>query len=106
MPWPPLSDFKSISGRYATEEDVNTGAAVFMLRSEGENIGVPLDIQIPQYAIHTDQETGEKTRVVVIQAEEANGSKVIGAVNIITGEHVAALYFEFEFLGTNISNEM
>jgi hypothetical protein len=99
MLWPPLSDYKYTSGRQATEDDINSGAAVFMLQVEGENIGKPIDILIPQYAVHIDQETGERTNVIIIQAEENDDSQVIGAINIKTNEFVAALKFEFEFLG-------
>ncbi|EAW28842.1 hypothetical protein ATW7_04147 [Alteromonadales bacterium TW-7] len=100
MLWPSLSDYKYTSGRQATEDDINLGAAVFMLQVEGKNIGKPIDIIIPQYAIHIDQETGEKTKVIIIQAEETDDSQVIGAINIQTDEFIAALKFEFEFLGS------
>ena len=99
MLWPSLSDYKYTSDRQATEDDINLGAAVFMLQVEGKNIGKPIDIIIPQYAIHIDQETGEKTKVIIIQAEETDDSQVIGAINIQTDEFIAALKFEFEFLG-------
>ncbi|TMP77263.1 hypothetical protein CWB73_20440 [Pseudoalteromonas phenolica] len=99
MLWPPLSDYKYTSGRQATEDDINAGAAVFMLQIDGKNVGKPIDIIIPQYAVHIDQETGEKTNVIIIQAEETDDSQVIGAINIKTNEIIAALKFEFEFLG-------
>ncbi|WP_343817688.1 hypothetical protein [Colwellia asteriadis] len=104
MLWPSLSDYKYTSGRQATEDDINLGAAVFMLQVEGKNIGKPIDIIIPQYAIHIDQETGEKTKVIIIQAEETYDSQVIGAINIQTDEFIAALKFEFEFLGNKKTN--
>ena len=97
--WPELSEFQFTSGRQATEDDINSGAAVFMLEVDGKNIGRPIDILIPQYAIHIDQETGERSKVVIIQAEESDVLEAIGAINIATNEYVAALRFEFEFLG-------
>lgn len=99
MPWPDLSTIKFVSERAATEEDINQGAAVFLLQSGDENIGKPLNIEIPQYAIHIDGETGEKSNVVVIQAEEANGQKVVGAINIDSNDHMVGLLNEFELLG-------
>ena len=97
--WPDLSEVKFVAKRSATEADINDGAAVFLLQSEGENIGKPMSLEIPQYAIHKDSETGEKSKVVVIQAEEANGQQVIGALIIETNEFMAGLANEFEFLG-------
>ncbi|WP_105053686.1 hypothetical protein [Psychrosphaera saromensis] len=104
MLWPPLSDYKYTSGRQATEDDINSGAAVFMLQIEGKSIGRPIDLLIPQYAVHIDQETGERSNVIVIQAEENDESQVIGAINIKTNEYLAALKYEFEFLG-NLKQE-
>ena len=52
----------------ATEADINEGTAVFLLQSEGVNIGNPMSLDIPQYAIHTDGETGEKSNIVAMQA--------------------------------------
>ena len=105
MNWPKLEEIKSVSGRPGTEDDINAGSAVFLLQSEGENIGVPMTLEIPQYAIHTDEETGEKTRVVIIQAEEANNQQVIGALIIESNEYMAALFHEFQLLGSSIPNE-
>ena len=97
--WPDLSTIKYVSQRSATEADINEGAAVFLLQSEGINIGSPMNLDIPQYAIHTDGETGEETNVVVIQAEEANGQQVIGALIIGSNEFMAGLANEFKLLG-------
>ena len=102
--WPDLSDIKNVSGRVATQEDINDGAAVFILQSEGVPIGSPMKIAVPQYAIHTNVETNEKTKVIIIQAEEAKGQKVIGALDISTNEIMAGLFHEFTLLGTNIRN--
>lgn len=102
MSWPDLSTIQYVSNRPATEADINDGAAVFLLQSEGVNIGTPISIDIPQYAIHTDLETGEKSNVVVIQAEEADGRQVIGAIIISSNGFMAGLVNEFELLGQSI----
>ncbi len=100
--WPSLSQIKCVSGRVATETDINEGAAAFMLQSEGISIGSPMKINIPQYAIHTDVDTGAQTKVIIIQAEEANNQQVIGALNFATNEFMVALFHEFKFLGKTI----
>jgi len=105
MGWPDLSDIKYVSGRAATESDISDGAAVFLMQSEGVNIGVPLNIEIPQYALHFDEETSSESPVIVIQAEEGAGNQVIGAINIETNEHLVGLKHEFKFLGQEVSNE-
>ena len=99
MSWPELSTFKFVTERSATEADINEGAAVFILQTEGESIGIPMDIVIPQYAVHTDEETGNVSKVVVIQAEEANGQKVIGAIVVGSNEFMAGFASEFKLLG-------
>lgn len=101
--WPELSTVGHVKGRVATEADVTAGNAVFLLQSkEGSPNGTPLGIDIPQYAIHTDEQTGEQTAGVVIQAEEAaHGQKAVGFVAIGSHEHRAGLLHEFTLLGTN-----
>lgn len=76
--WPALANVCYVSGRAAKVADVKAGCAVFVASSNGKPIGKPLDIEIPQYAIHTDKKTGKQTRVIVIQAEEAQGMKLVG----------------------------
>lgn len=97
--WPDLSRIKHVSQRSATEADINEGSAVFLLQSGGVNIGSPMAIDIPQYAIHTDGKTGEESKVVVIQAEETNGQQVIGALIVGSNEFMAGLANEFKLLG-------
>lgn len=102
--WPDLSTIKYVSQKSATKADINEGAAVFLLQSEGVNIGSPMNLDIPQYAIHIDGETGEKSNVVVIQAEEANGQQVIGALIVGSNEFMAGLVNEFNLLGKDVPN--
>jgi len=104
MSWPELNDIPHVAGRVATEEDINAGAAVFMLQSEGINIGTPIEIEIPQYALHKDEE-GKISKVIVIQAESANDQEVIGAVSIADGSFMVGLKHEFDFKGKQKTSE-
>ena len=104
MDWPKLDEIAYVSGRVATEEDINSGAAVFLLQSEGISIGSPIDMDIPQYAIHIGQD-GVRSKVIIIQAESANNQNVIGAISVADGTFLAALLNEFDFLGTKKPNE-
>jgi hypothetical protein len=97
--WPPLSGQKCISGRAATAADVDAGNAVFVLQAEGQPIGKPLGIKIPQYAFHLEEGTGRRTPCVIIQAEEARGQRMIGCRMLYKGELLAATLAEFELLG-------
>lgn len=98
--WPSLDGIKFISGRPAQEVDVDEGAAVFVLKADEEYIGTPINLEIPQYAMHYD-EAGNAKKVVVIQAEEARGQKVVGAVEVGSGQLLAALLQEFLLLGSD-----
>jgi hypothetical protein len=102
--WPDLTNIKYVSKRHAVESDISNDAAVFLLKSNGIYIGKPMSIDIPQYAIHTDGESGVKTNVIIIQAEEANGQQVLGALNIETNGFLAGLYGEFKLLGKQKPN--
>ncbi|RDV23885.1 hypothetical protein DXV75_16890 [Alteromonas aestuariivivens] len=102
--WPDLSTIGYISGRAAVEEDINKGIAVFVLRSGQDIIGKPLKISLPQYAIHKDPESGQDTRVVIIQAEEANEQKVLGAYDFSQKSFMVGLLNEFTLLGSDASS--
>lgn len=99
--WPELSEIPAVSGRAARKEDVASGRAVFVLESEGQPIGLPIDIKLPQYAYHVDVDTGERTPGVLIQAEEAGGQQIAGFVAIPSGNCMAATLAEFELLGSD-----
>ena len=103
--WPPLEGITFTKNKPATEDDVNAGSAVFVLKVDGNNIGVPLNIEIPQYAYHNDQESGQKIPVIIIQAEEAQGQKYIGAISVEKDQYIAGFANEFELLGINIPSE-
>lgn len=97
--WPSLSEISFSKGKPATEDDVNSGAAVFVLKVDETVVGVPIDIEIPQYAFHIDQETGNKTPVIIIQAEESQGKKYIGAISTSKDDYMIGFIYEFELLG-------
>ena len=98
--WPTLPTNGFVTDRAATEDDVSAGRAVFVLRSDGVLVGVPVNVKIPQYALHTDPETGSRTPCILIQAE-STGSHVVAGVNYFDGEIGAGLLDEFELLGIN-----
>ncbi len=97
--WPDLPRACFVSGRPATVADVKAGCAVFVATSNGKPVGKPLDIEIPQYAIHTDRKTGKKSRVIVIQAEEAEGMKVVGYKIVGTRRKVVDMLDSLVLLG-------
>ncbi|MEO1543503.1 MAG: hypothetical protein AAFR75_05720, partial [Pseudomonadota bacterium] len=97
--WPALPEIGYISGRAATTEDVDAGNAVFALKAGDEYIGEPVQIEIPQYAFHADSDTGEKTPVVVVQAETDGDVTAIGFRYISDGSTGVGLIGEFELLG-------
>lgn len=100
--WPSLDSVKFVTGRVATEEDVAKQSAIFVLKDqEGNFLGTPIDISLPQYAIYTDGETGQNYNVILIQAESAQGMNVYGAINIIDGSGIASVESDFKLLGQN-----
>ena len=98
--WPAMDGISFMAGRSATEADVDNGAAVFVLKSDDSYIGSPLDIEVPQYAFHYIEDGGAE-QVIVIQAEEAEGQKVVGAIGITSGQYLVGLLHEFELLGSD-----
>lgn len=95
--WPALPKDGFIVGRAATKADVEAGRAVFVAAKGDLVIGKPIPLQIPQYAWHKDGK--KKIPVVIIQAEDANGQKIVGARQI-DGQYLAAMLAEFELLGS------
>jgi len=75
------------------------------LQVDGQPIGHPLGISVPQYAFHIDQKTKQRTPCVIIQAEEARGQRLIGCRTLPDGEIMAALFHEFEMLGERLGDE-
>jgi hypothetical protein len=46
-----------------------------------------------------DKETGEHSLHIIIQAEEANGFRLIGALRVSDGKELAGFESDFDFLG-------
>jgi hypothetical protein len=99
MTWPDLSAIGFVSGRAATDADVQAGNAAFVLKEGGVPAGIPLDLPVPQYAIHVDAETGWQTAGVVIQAEEAGSLSIVGMLVLRDGSHLVGRLGEFTLLG-------
>ena len=82
----------AVAGRSATDQDVNEGRAVFAVGGE------PVAIDIPSCAIVREEEVGEPTPVIVIQAERLeDGTVAIGYRSLDGGAGIAALA-DVEFL--------
>ena len=64
--WPDLPSDGFISGKVANDKDVRVGDAVFAL----EGSVLINNIEIPQYGVYVDSDTGkEKTPLIIIQSE-------------------------------------
>lgn len=85
--WPSLPSQGFVSGKPATEADVAVGNAIFVAKVEGEPIGTPLAIPIPQYA-HLADKAGAAIRVIVVQAEAANDIRLFGVRDLSGKEYV------------------
>ena len=94
--WPPLPSQGFITGRAATQADVSAGKAAFVAQVGNTIIGKPLPIAIPQYAYFKDG--GKRVPVIIIQAEEAQGQKLVGARRT-NGADVVGFLTDFELLG-------
>lgn len=99
--WPELPESGFLADRAATIEDVDSGLAVFALQDDQGNYeGELVGITIPQYALHVDEDTGEKWPVIIVQAETNGEIVAIGFRYINDGSVGVGLQHEFEFLGT------
>lgn len=81
-----------ISGKVATEIDVEEGRAVFHIPTGSE----PYQIKLPQLANFNDEESNSVREVVVIQAEIVNGTIYIGYRDFNSGNGICTLA-EIEF---------
>lgn len=73
-----------ITGRVATEEDIENGIAVFAIPSGSK----PYDVQLPLCAVQTNEETNERIPCIAIQIEEAENGVFIGVRYIDGGNGV------------------
>jgi hypothetical protein len=93
--WPPLPTHGFIKGRPAQNEDVARGDAVFVAAVNNVVVGKPLGIAIPQYAMLRDTHQ----RVILVQAEEANGVTLYG-LRRLNGKEVVVKDTDVDLLGT------
>ncbi|KAF1010246.1 MAG: hypothetical protein GAK32_01619 [Pseudomonas fluorescens] len=98
--WPDLPTTCFISGRPATNTDLESGCAAFLINVKGKAAGTPIPLDIPQYAVHIDEATGKETPVIIIQAEENGDVKAVGYKELGTDQLGAALLREVRLLGT------
>jgi len=103
--WPPLPTSGFVAGRSATAADVAAGNAAFVAQADGAVVGEPLDIAVPQHAVHVDPEDGRRTPVFIIQAERYRGQDTLGYREIVTGKVGVALRRDFVFLDDLIKDE-
>lgn len=75
-------------------DDAAAGHAVFVAPGA---VSQPIDLNLPRCAVHTDQETGKKTPVIVIQAENVGGKETIG-YRSLNGQFGVCLLWELELL--------
>ena len=81
----------SISGRAATEDDVEKGMAVFSIPSGSE----PYDVELPLCAIQIDEESNKRTPCIAIQIEQADDGVFVG-VRYLNGGNGVGSVNEFE----------
>lgn len=98
--WPGLPTDHFMTGRAATQQDVQDGNALFALAAEASP--TPLELEIPQYAVHRNSDTGEDEGVIVLQAESASGQRVVGYVRVQDQQLGVDVIESFELLGTSV----
>ena len=82
----------AVHGRTATEGDVQTGAAIFAVGGE------PVDIDLPAPAIVREDEVGEPTPVIVVQAERLDDGTIAVGYRLLDGGSGIAPFADVEFL--------
>ena len=82
----------STQGRAATDDDVNAGHAVFAIGGE------PVELDLPSCAIVTEEDIGEPTPVIVIQAERLEDGTVAVGYRFLEGGTGIASLDEIELL--------
>jgi len=82
----------SVSGRAASDFDVNAGHAVFAVGGE------PVDLDLPACAIVREEGLGEPTPVIVIQAERLEDGTVAVGYRLLDGGCGIANLDDFDFL--------
>jgi hypothetical protein len=82
----------AVHGRAATEADVESGAAIFAIGGE------PVDIGLPAPAIVREDEVGEPTPVIVVQAERLEDGTIAVGYRLLDGGSGIAPWADVEFL--------
>jgi hypothetical protein len=82
--------------RVAEEEDVKQGRAAFYFGNLSEVPAWPEDLKLPALATWTDDSTGQRRRVVVIQAERSANQCTVG-FRFLDGGNGVCLLEELEF---------
>ena len=81
-----------ISGRVATEKDVQEGRAVFYIPSGSE----PYETGLPLFALQSEEGTNKKSPCVVIQIELTPEGTAVG-VRYLEGGNGVGMANEFDF---------
>ena len=90
------TDTPHLKGRLATESDVKSGAATFIIDGQGQEHR-PLDIKIPALAFQIGVDTKEKTAVVVIQGEQIGEQQIVG-IKYLDGSDGVCTLSELQFV--------
>ncbi|HEX2835812.1 MAG TPA: hypothetical protein VHW00_22580 [Thermoanaerobaculia bacterium] len=80
-------------GRAATDTDVSAGHAVFAVGGE------PVELDLPACAIVTEEDVGEPTPVIIIQAERLDDGTIAVGYRLIDGGMGIATFAEVELVG-------
>lgn len=79
-------------GRAATDHDVAEGRAVFAVGGE------PVELDLPSCAIVTEEDVGEPTPVIIIQAERLEDGTIAVGYRLVDGGMGIATFAEVELL--------
>lgn len=79
-------------GRAATDADVSAGRAVFAVGGE------PVELDLPACAIVTEEDVGEPTPVIIIQAERLDDGTIAVGYRLIDGGMGIATFAEVELV--------
>lgn len=82
----------AVSGRTATDADVNDGSAIFAVGGE------PVELDLPSCAIVTEEDIGLPTPVIVVQAERLEDGTVAVGYRFLDGGTGIATLDELELL--------
>jgi hypothetical protein len=84
---------------------VKAGNAVFVAKDGDQAIGRALDIAVPQFAIFMDKANHQRKKVIIVQAEQAHDTKLLGYRELEAGTLGVATLPEFELLGRDVQSK-